>query len=349
MNPSQSSARGLRACLALVAAAFLISFLAWLVNVELAIEYASAPTHSLLGRILPRGVYDVAATVAVDMSTVSTFLPMLLLGFIASGLWWKLSSAGDTRPMWADVDCVPFPAHFPSFCFWCGLGATLYGLIIGLPDQQPNGEPIAVQEALATLIVGFKTAVISTLVGMACAGVSIAVSSCFRKYLFPPVDPPTLAATIDAVRQEFDELKSVVISVVRPFSQLHEFVLQTAAQFESCAGRMKDLQNTVGIVWFQQVLQQLADHNATAAAQIKSTDQIYEFLLKCQGDALSQKERDDVEGKRHDELIEVLSEALATQLAERLRFSRGLHEGLTDLADRLRPSNNGSPKQGVSR
>ena len=144
---------------------------AWLVNTELAVR-VFRPQFSLMSSLLPASVYSVLAHLSLDLSTVSTFVPLLMLLFLlvqSSRIMLRRSS---WQTFAAGLDAAPYPQHFGFFLVMLGLAGTLYGLLIGLDisgvselaGKTPS--PDSIRESLDKLLAGTATALLSSLVGL---------------------------------------------------------------------------------------------------------------------------------------------------------------------------------------
>ena len=159
----------------LVAGACLILLIpttvAWLVNLELAIKIF-APSWKLLEVILPTSIFRICVLLSVDLSTVSTLVPVLLFLFpliqaVRAGRGQLPASAPATGNEW-----MPYPPHFPYFLVMLGLFGTLYGLLIGLEVSGVEGfiayRPTndSISQSLTRLLAGAATAIWSSLLGL---------------------------------------------------------------------------------------------------------------------------------------------------------------------------------------
>ncbi len=174
MHPSEPSRRGLKllcwACLLLLPACLA----AFAVNLERALG-VFVPGALWLETYLPAPLFGWLAAVSLDLSTISTAVPVLMLAFpLVQGLRVLGRPAGD-RAFLRNLAAVPYPAHFAFFLVMLGLVGTLYGLWIGLrvsgvaalAGAAPSAEPI--QTALDRLMGGTATAILSSLVGIIAA------------------------------------------------------------------------------------------------------------------------------------------------------------------------------------
>lgn len=331
------------AVVAVALAAFSLSTMAWCVNCELAFEHASGAKSLVLSRITPSWLYGAFSVVAVDLSTVSTFLPMLLTGFVAWAMLRRHRQPDKPLPWWVSSDQVPFFRGFAPFCFWSGLGGTLYGLIIGLPAGD-----VALHDALSNLILGFKTSIFSSLSGLVCAGLSVPISAIFSRYVFPREQPPSLGETIDALRRDFDRFRDTINDTVAPFQQLAELIGIMSVDIEGCAKQIRNVGQTVKVEWFQDVVQQLlnansdlSDMNATSRSQLDLANRVHEFLqTKCNEAEMRDDTRARAQSEQHEEIRVVIS-----SLVNAMRLDReSLGHGLCEIGRNLVPRNGESRK-----
>jgi hypothetical protein len=143
--------------------------LLWAINLEAAVRlfYAGACVCS---RILPDALYGFGLRCSADLSTVSTFVPLLVFAFPA---WQGIRAlvrygrTDDSELLWR-----PYPPHFAFFLVMLGLAGTLYGLMIGLQSSGVEGVAASgvsgeeVQDSVQRLLAGTATAVLSSLVGL---------------------------------------------------------------------------------------------------------------------------------------------------------------------------------------
>ena len=166
--------RGLSILCAACAALLGPVLLAFAVNVELGLR-VFWPGCGLVEGLLPGALFRQLARFSVDLSAVSTLVPLLMLAFpLVQGLRIlrrKPLDAAFIRNLKAD----PYPAHFAFFLVMLGLVGTLHGMWIGLRTSgidavaAQSGSPEAIQETLDRLLGGTATAIISSLVGIVAA------------------------------------------------------------------------------------------------------------------------------------------------------------------------------------
>ena len=113
----------------IVLAAF--SLAAWLVNLEVAVKAIAPGWAGFIGPD-PHGLLKLLVFLSGDLSTVSTFVPLLLFFFpFVQSVRILRRPYDDTASIHA-MQALPYPAHFPFFLVMLGLTGTLYGLWIGL-------------------------------------------------------------------------------------------------------------------------------------------------------------------------------------------------------------------------
>lgn len=154
-------------CLALV----IPSLAAWLVNLNLAIKMAAPGWVSVIPET-PTGLLKLLVSLSGDLSTISTFVPVLLFAFpLIQSVRILRRPHDDTASIHA-MEALPYPAHFPFFLVMLGLTGTLYGLWIGLSvsgvsamaKSMPSAEDLPV--VLERLLDGTATALLSSLMGL---------------------------------------------------------------------------------------------------------------------------------------------------------------------------------------
>jgi hypothetical protein len=145
--------------------------IAWLVNLEAAVQIFS-PSQHLIAHILPPATFTIFNKIALDLSTVSTFVPLLMLLFLFAQTLRVLRRL-KTDPAFAhQLEADPYPPHFGFFLVMLGLAGTLYGLLIGLDisgvselaEKVPSADSI--RSSLDRLLAGTATALLSSLVGL---------------------------------------------------------------------------------------------------------------------------------------------------------------------------------------
>ena len=181
------------------------SVVAWLVNLELAIKIF-APSFTLLELVLPGSIFRTCVLLSVDLSTVSTLVPLLLFLFpLIQGIRAVRGrlSAPATGNEW-----MPYPPHFPYFLVMLGLFGTLYGLLIGLEVSGVEGfvayRPTSdsISQALTRLLAGAATAIWSSLLGLIGAFLAAQPIPWLFRRLIGVAQPPetvSLAHTVHAL------------------------------------------------------------------------------------------------------------------------------------------------------
>jgi hypothetical protein len=216
-------------------ATFFCTF-AWLVNLDVALRFLAGGNGLYLQRIIPPAVYRVLARLAVDHSTVSTLLPLLLFAFPAGLGWWLRSSR--SLPRWARPTHTPYPLWFTKFCIMAGMFGTLVGMWFGLPSigTDANGAVIQVQKALTMHIEGFRTAIASSVVGLVVPCFAFCIGPVFR-WAFPissrQGDAPSLIAEF---RDELGRLANAATDARAKLESLFKYLtsdllIELAAQF----------------------------------------------------------------------------------------------------------------------
>lgn len=155
------------ACLA----GLLFALALWLINLEVAIR-VFVPEWRLLEHLLPAAWFGFGLALAADLSTISTLVPVLLLGFPLVQAWRVRRSQPHNPEFAMHLEADPYPPHFAFFLVMLGLVGTLYGLMIGLDLSGVSdlaGEPLsqdAIRRSLDRLLGGTATALLSSLVGI---------------------------------------------------------------------------------------------------------------------------------------------------------------------------------------
>ena len=174
MHTAESSRRGLKLLCLGCAALLPPTLAAFAVNLELGLR-VFFPGAVWLEAHLPAAWFQRLAFFAIDLSTVSTAVPVLMLAFpLVQGLRALRRPPGDhawLRNLAAD----PYPPHFAFFLVMLGLVGTLHGMWIGLRTSGvaeiagglPSTETI--QTTLDRLMGGTATAILSSLVGIIAA------------------------------------------------------------------------------------------------------------------------------------------------------------------------------------
>lgn len=151
--------------------AIIPSVVLWLVNVQVAVQ-VFIPQVDLFERVLPTRWFVVAKWLSADLSSISTFVPLLLLSFpFVQGIrMLQLRKRQEVTDV--DWEADPYPPHFAFFLVMLGLVGTLYGLMVGLDLSGVSdlaGEPLSqdsIRQSLDRLLGGTATALLSSLVGI---------------------------------------------------------------------------------------------------------------------------------------------------------------------------------------
>ncbi|NQU39959.1 MAG: hypothetical protein HQ523_08415 [Lentisphaerae bacterium] len=229
--------------------ALLPSLLAWLVNLDIALQVVAPAWQSLVGEN-PAGLLGALASLAGDYSTISTLVPVLLFAFPMIQAFRILRRPCDDRASIHAMRALPYPAHFPFFLVMLGLTGTLYGLWIGLSVSGVSGVAKGVPSAedlpvvLERLLDGTATALLSSLLGL--IGAFLAAKP--FPFLFeqaacldPIEEERSLAETIDHLTRDLKALSAAS----REFSTtLHPAavtgVLEAIASMETAVTRQTE-------------------------------------------------------------------------------------------------------------
>ena len=147
------------------------AFFAWVVNVEIGMR-TIFPGWKLLESILPSFIYDSFLIFSDDLSTISTFIPLLLILYPFVMGWKILKLKAEHEGALSKLEHDPYPDNFPFFLVMLGLVGTLYGLLIGLDVSGVKSigddadSPDRIKNALDQLLGGTSTALLSSLVGL---------------------------------------------------------------------------------------------------------------------------------------------------------------------------------------
>ncbi|MDA1078960.1 MAG: hypothetical protein O2908_07900, partial [Verrucomicrobia bacterium] len=147
------------------------AFFAWVVNVEIGMR-TIFPGWKLLESILPSFIYDSFLIFSDDLSTISTFIPLLLILYPFVMGWKILKLKAEHEGALSKLEHDPYPDNFPFFLVMLGLAGTLYGLLIGLDVSGVKSigddadSPDRIKNALDQLLGGTSTALLSSLVGL---------------------------------------------------------------------------------------------------------------------------------------------------------------------------------------
>jgi predicted nucleic acid-binding Zn-ribbon protein len=151
-------------------ALLLVSLVAWLVNLEVALQSYS-PGLVLISDLLPSWLYLKFAWLSADLSTISTLVSVLLFLFpCLQG--WKVLRAGNDVLQRREIASDPYPLNFSYFLVMLGLAGTLYGLLIGLDvsgvkELGEGGQTVdEIKGSLDQLLGGTATALLSSLLGL---------------------------------------------------------------------------------------------------------------------------------------------------------------------------------------
>ncbi len=195
---------------------FVPALIAWLVNIHVAIQTLAPRWRGLLGAD-PTGIADFFVFLSGDLSTISTFVPLLLALFPLVQSLRILKRSGDDTAYVHAMEALPYPAHFPFFLVMLGLTGTLYGLWIGLgvsgvsamTESMPNAADLS--SSLERLLDGTATALLSSLLGL--IGAFLAAKP--LSYIFewaagidPVAEEQSLAETIEHLTRDLKSLSA---------------------------------------------------------------------------------------------------------------------------------------------
>jgi hypothetical protein len=226
---------------------FLPALAVWLLNVEQALRAVGVPCDGISG-VLPEHVTTMLLPLTVDLSTITTLVPVLLFGFPifmgARVLLRRRRDPGYIHRMIYD----PYPPHFPFFLVMLGLTGTLYGLLIGLSssgvDEIAAAAPSAdnIRETVDRLLAGTATALLSSLLGLVGAFLaSRPFTWIFRAAVGIPEEESSrsLSETVSELTRDMQALSHAS----REFSERlnaasADAIAQRLAEIESAVGRL---------------------------------------------------------------------------------------------------------------
>lgn len=171
MNANINNPGRPKTVIAVCAVLLVPAVMAWLVNLELAMK-VFAPSWKVLEYVLPGWIFRACVSLSVDMSSVSTLVPVLLFLFpLIQGIRVLRGHLRLPVPITGN-EWMPYPPHFPYFLIMFGLFGTLYGLLIGLEVSgvedfvayRPTTDSIS--QSLTRLLAGTSTAIWSSLLGL---------------------------------------------------------------------------------------------------------------------------------------------------------------------------------------
>ena len=186
----------------------------WLVNLELAIKIF-APAWKLLEVILPNSIFRLCVLLSVDLSTVSTLIPVLLFLF---PLIQAVRAARGRLPAPAPAtgnEWMPYPPHFPYFLIMLGLFGTLYGLLIGLEVSGVEGfiayRPTnnSISQSLTRLLAGAATAIWSSLLGLIGAFLAAQPIPWLFRRLIGVEQPPETVSLVNTIHSLTMDLRGL--------------------------------------------------------------------------------------------------------------------------------------------
>lgn len=222
----------------------------WLINLDVALRAVDSQL-ALAVRIGPQWLIDWAESMAVDFSTVSTLVPLLMFLFpLIMSL--RIISKQSSNPEYIhSLEWDPYPPQFPFFLVMLGLTGTLYGLFIGLgvSGVAELGEATAdtIRETIDRLLDGTATALLSSLVGLIGAFLAARpLTWIFRRVAGVPSaeDHQPLSETLAVLNRDLGELARSS----REFSEhMRGFALEDVAdELRAASGCLKELRADIG-------------------------------------------------------------------------------------------------------
>lgn len=212
--------------LAALAVLSLIGVATWLVNVDVALQFLGHRTLGLRA-VLSADLFDLLARAAVDHSTVSTLLPCLAFLIPTYCGWRLLRAPGNRLPAWTRPGIAPYPAEFAKFSIYAGLFGTLVGMWFGLPGVEASGSIESTQVVLRDLLAGFKTAVLSSVVGLVVPLFARGFAPLWRMaFRVPAPSAAALAEVVGATRGEFEQLTQATVATAGALGTLTNDIKQ---------------------------------------------------------------------------------------------------------------------------
>jgi len=206
--------RGLKVLCSLCAVLLVPAALAFLVNIELGLR-VFWPTFRFVEPWMPTALFAWGAQCSVDLSAVSTFIPVLMLAFPLIQAIRILRRDPLEASFIRNLTSDPYPVHFAFFLVMLGLVGTLHGMWIGLRTSGIDtvgaqaGSPEAIQETLDRLLGGTATAIISSLVGIIAAFIAARpVPWAFRRLIRIQAEEQrqTLSQTLEHLNRDLTAL-----------------------------------------------------------------------------------------------------------------------------------------------
>lgn len=314
------------------------SFLAWMVNLELALQIF-VPGLNILERLLPSFVYDPLAYFASDLSTISTLVPLLLLGFpfVMSRKVLAFTDRVDDQLRHLVYD--PYPPHFPFFLVMLGLAGTLYGLLIGLDVSGVEklgtemASPESIQATLDRLLAGTATALLSSLLGLAGAFLAARPFTWLFHRAVGMRQEEESGGLTDALHHLIQDLQSLGDASQRFGKQLSHTELEA---IPTTLRAIHEVLQTLGagLTDANQKIQSLGDAQAASQAQLAPLTHLENLtrlssLEELLGDIKSSQEQSNV---GQQEFISVIRQSLELQT----QIAQKTSEELTGLRSELK-------------
>lgn len=220
MNDIESRAgkrRGLMLITALISLlVFIPSVFAWLVNLHVAIQSLVPGWHGWIADN-PDRIVGFFVSLSEDLSTISTFVFVLLSLFPLVQSLRILKKQNDGPASVYSMEALPYPAHFPFFLVMLGLAGTLYGLWIGLgmsgvsamTESMPDASGLS--SSLDRLLGGTATALLSSLIGLIGAFLAAnPIPFLFKRAagIDPVAEEQSLAETIEHLTRDLKTLSA---------------------------------------------------------------------------------------------------------------------------------------------
>ncbi len=219
--------------LAISSAATVAALIIWLVNLDVAFGQLFA-VHLGLRRVLPRALFDPLALLAVDLSTVSTGVFVLLAYFPSRGAY-RVLRARAGRPGASTTDLAQvYPARFPFFATMTGLGGTLIGMWFALEPAGLNVAQIGTgagsdqsQHVMDRLLSGTATALLSSLWAMVVAYLAAHPIPIIFRYICGAVPRTELRESAQKLTETLSAMGAVAARQITTLAAFGEAVQKT--------------------------------------------------------------------------------------------------------------------------
>ncbi len=300
--------------------------LVWLVNLDVALRAVNSQLAGL-SSLGPQWFTDWAKSLALDFSTVSTMVPLLIFLFpMIMSL--RIMAKQTHNPEYVhSLQWDPYPPQFPFFLVMLGLTGTLYGLFIGLgvSGVAELGEATAdtIRETIDRLLDGTATALLSSLFGLIGAFLAARpLTWIFRRVAGVPAaeDHQPISETLAVLNRDLGELAHAS----RKFSEsLRGFALDDIAEeIRAGSGHLTKLREDIGSI--DNRMASLVDLDEKIVGQLETLSALDNLAELSRLQAI-----ENAQAKAGDSMA-----AIRSDLAESSVRNRELADKLIGLADR---------------